>query len=95
MSADITLVNLNMLYMRYYDKVERELHVPLGSLYLTSALEQAGFEVDFRDYQLNDHPEPFSAEAILEFTRDPAPVVGFSCMANLLPFAVLALQKVK
>lgn len=95
MSADITLVNLNMLYMRYYDKIERELHVPLGSLYLTSALEQAGFEVDFRDYQLNEHPEPFSAEAILEFTHDPAPVVGFSCMANLLPFAVLALQRVK
>lgn len=27
--ADITLVNLNMLFMRYGEQVERELHVPL------------------------------------------------------------------
>ena len=32
--ADITLVNLNMLFMRYGEEVERELHVPLGPLYL-------------------------------------------------------------
>jgi hypothetical protein len=44
--ADITLVNLNMLFMRYGEEVERELHVPLGPLYLTRALEDAGFAVD-------------------------------------------------
>ena len=49
--ADITLVNLNMLFMRYGQEIERELHVPLGCLYLTRALEDAGFAVDFRDYQ--------------------------------------------
>ena len=32
--ADITLLNLNMLYLRYYDNVDRELHLPLGPLYL-------------------------------------------------------------
>lgn len=47
--ADITLVNLNMLYIRYGEQTDRELHVPLGPLYLTRALEDAGFEVDFRD----------------------------------------------
>ena len=40
--ADITLVNMNMLYVRYYDQVEREYHVPLGTLYLTRVLEDAG-----------------------------------------------------
>ena len=35
MSPDITLLNLNMLYLKYYEKVERELHLPLGPLYLT------------------------------------------------------------
>jgi len=47
---DITLINLNMLFMRYGEEIERELHVPLGPLYLTRALEDAGFDVDFRDY---------------------------------------------
>ena len=31
MSADLTLVNLNMLFMRYGEQVERERHVPLGA----------------------------------------------------------------
>jgi anaerobic magnesium-protoporphyrin IX monomethyl ester cyclase len=95
MAADITLVNLNMLYMRYYDKVERELHVPLGTLYLTSALERAGFEVDYRDYQLVDAADPFDADTVARFLDDPAPVLGLSCMANLLPFAILALRRFK
>lgn len=87
--ADMTLVNLNMLFIRYFDKVERELHVPLGPLYLTSALEAAGLDVDFRDCQLNPAEDPFTAEAMLEYVSDPAPVIGLSCMANLLPFSIL------
>ena len=71
--ADITLVNMNLLYVRYFDSVEKELHVPLGTLYLTSVLEQAGFEVDFRDYQLTEAPDPFNAESIGDFLDDPAP----------------------
>lgn len=93
--ADITLANLNMLYVRYYDRVERERHVPLGCLYLTSALEQAGFDVDFRDYQLCDASDPFAPESVLEFLRDPAPIVGLSCMANLLPFTILTARALK
>lgn len=90
--ADITLVNLNMLYMCYGSDVERELHVPLGCLYLTRALEGAGFEVDFRDYQLCPADDVFEMPAFLDFLADPAPVVGLSCMANLLPFTLLAME---
>lgn len=93
--ADITLINLNMLYIRYGEQTDRELHVPLGPLYLTRALEDAGFTVDFRDYQLCDADDPFNMETFLEFTRDPAPVVGLSCMANLLPFTILALKALR
>lgn len=93
--ADITLVNLNMLFMRYGEEVERELHVPLGSLYLTRALEDAGFAVDFRDYQTVTSLDPFDPAVFVEFLRDPAPVIGLSCMANLLPFAVLAMRALK
>jgi len=94
-SAELTLVNLNMLFMRYGEEVERELHVPLGPLYLTRALEDAGFSVDFRDYQCVDSDEPFDREVFLDFLRDPAPVIGLSCMANLLPFTILAMRALR
>lgn len=93
--ADITILNLNMLYVRYYDTVERERHLPLGPLYVTSALEAAGFTVDFRDYQMHDAEEPFSSAEILRALEGSAPIVGFSCMANLLPFTLLAMREVK
>ncbi|HUU17233.1 MAG TPA: radical SAM protein [Sedimentisphaerales bacterium] len=93
--ADITLVNLNMLYIRYGEQTDRELHVPLGPLYLTRALEDAGFAVDFRDYQLCEAGDPFDMEMFLEFLEEPAPVVGLSCMANLLPFTMLALKALR
>ncbi len=93
--ADITLVNLNMLVVRYVDSIERETHVPLGPLYLTSALEHAGFRVDFRDYQLCELAEPFTPASLADFCADPAPVLGLSCMANLLPFTILAAEEIK
>ncbi len=93
--ADLTLINLNMLFMRYGEEIERELHVPLGCLYLTRALESAGFEVDFRDYQLCPGDDPFDMGVFLDFIRGPAPVIGLSCMANLLPFTLLAARAIK
>jgi len=95
MPGDITLVNLNMLFIRYGEEVERELHVPLGPLYLTQALEAAGFDVDFRDYQCCPADDPFDMEVFLDFLADPAPVIGLSCMANLLPFSLLALKALR
>lgn len=92
---DITLLNLNMLYVRYLDFIDKELHVPLGCLYLTRALEDAGFSVDFRDYQLNDFDEPFDLKKIVQYLHDSADIIGFSCMANLLPFALLTMKALK
>ena len=93
--ADITLINLNMLFMRFGEEVERELHVPLGPLYLTRALEDAGLAVDFRDYQTVASDKPFDMDVFLDFLRDPAPVIGLSCMANLLPFTMLAMKALR
>ncbi|OIP31639.1 hypothetical protein AUK22_00855 [bacterium CG2_30_54_10] len=94
-NADLTLLNMNLLYVRYLEAIDRELHVPLGCLYLTKAIEDAGFTVDFRDYQLNDFAEPFTVGNIVDFLHDPAKVIGFSVMANLLPFALKAMKAVK
>ncbi|MBW2459669.1 MAG: cobalamin-dependent protein, partial [Deltaproteobacteria bacterium] len=93
--ADITFVNLNMLHVRYDGSYERELHLPLGLLYLTTVLEEAGIEVDFRDYQRCPADDPFDLDTFAEFVADPAPIIGISCMANLLPFAILASQRLK
>jgi len=95
MPADLTLVNLNMLFLRYGEQAERERHIPLGCLYLTAALEKAGFKVDFRDYQLCEADDPFEMEAFLSFVANPARVIGLSCMANLLPFTLLAARALK
>jgi anaerobic magnesium-protoporphyrin IX monomethyl ester cyclase len=93
--ADLTLINLNLLFMRYGSEVERERHLPLGCLYLVRAAEGAGLDIDFRDYQLDGGEDPFDLDHFCDFCRDPAPLVGLSCMANLLPFAVLAARALK
>ena len=95
MSADITLVNLNMLFMRYGEEIERELHVPLGCLYLCRAIEAAGFEVDFRDYQTCPSDDPFDMDEFLSFVQTDSRVIGLSCMANLLPFAIMAMKALR
>ncbi len=77
---DLTLINLNLLMLRYADRLERDLHIPLGPLYLTAALERSGFCVDFRDYPMFDASETFALAEFLRFAHDPAPIVGFSCM---------------
>jgi len=92
---DITLLNMNMLFVRYHDTIERELHVPLGTLYLTRILEEAGLSVDFRDYQVNDFDDPFDAENICSYLEHSAQLVGVSVMANLLPFTLEAMRLFK
>lgn len=93
--ADITLLNMNMLYVRYLDSVEKELHVPLGSLYLTRVLEDAGYAVDFRDYQVNAYDDPFDPASVCDYLSDSAQLIGISVMANLLPFTLHALERFK
>jgi radical SAM superfamily enzyme YgiQ (UPF0313 family) len=95
MPADLTLVNLNMLFLHYAQEIDRELHVPLGPLYLTRALEDSGFSVDFRDYQTCASSDPFDSNVFLDYMKDPAPIIGLSCMANLLPFTIHAAQALR
>lgn len=89
MNADITLLNLNMLYLRYYESLDRKRHVPLGPLYRTRAIEDAGLTVDFRDYQFNEYDDPFSLENAMDYLSHSSSVICISVRANLLPFAIL------
>lgn len=93
---DFTLLNLNMLYIKYLDgRVHRQCHLPLGPLYLLRALRDAGIETDFRDYQLVERDDLFEPAALADFIEGAAPVVGISCMANLLPFVLYAMPLLK
>jgi len=93
--CDLTLVNMNLLHIVYGDRVDHEAHLPLGLLYLVSVLEERGYQVDLRDYQLLVADDPFDVECTLAFLEGCAPVVGFSCMANLLPYTLLVAQALK
>ena len=97
--ADVTLVNMNLLYIRLEGRIDYEAHPPLGLLYLTSVLERHGHKVDFVDYQvlprLQPGADPFDLDTALAYIGETAGVVGFSCMANLLPFTLLVAQRLK
>ena len=97
--ADITLINMNLLYIRLDARVDYEAHLPLGLLYLTAVLEQKGVCVDFVDYQVlprvKPDADPFDLDTALDYIGETAEVVGFSCMANLLPFTLLVAERLK
>lgn len=98
-SADITLINMNLLYIDLGGRVDHEVHPPLGLLYLTSALEKAGYLVDFIDYQTFPFERPgedlFDVDGVMRYFGEMADVVGLSCMANLLPFTILVAKRLK
>lgn len=98
-TADITLVNMNLLYMNVGGNIDYEAHPPLGLLYLTSVLEREGFVVDLVDYQVFPRENPgndlFDLDNVMAYIGETAQTVGFSCMANLLPFTLLAAQRFK
>jgi len=92
---EITLVNFNLMYARLQGMIDWQAYLPLGLLYLTSTLEREGFRVDIRDYQLQVCKTPFDINHAVSFLDSSADIVGFSCMANLLPFTILVAKELK
>lgn len=93
---DITLVNVSTA-VPSQDNEALDIHVPLGCLYLISALEQAGIRVDFRDYQLfsKELPFPLDTDCFQSFLTDASRIVGVSCMVSMLPFVLQATKRFK
>lgn len=69
--------------------------LPLGPLYISSALRKNGYRVDFRDYQFYKAENPFDPDNIVSFLKDSSDIIAISTMCNFLPFIVLALKKIK
>jgi radical SAM superfamily enzyme YgiQ (UPF0313 family) len=70
---------------------------PLGALYVVAALEQAGTSVTFGDYALERGSGLLSCERIARFCLanvQDAAVLGISCFAGMLPYAVGASRRI-
>jgi radical SAM superfamily enzyme YgiQ (UPF0313 family) len=69
---------------------------PLGALYVVAAAEQAGYATSFHDYALETGPDLFSLDRIASFLEtEDAPLIGISCFAGMLPYAVGAAQELR
>jgi anaerobic magnesium-protoporphyrin IX monomethyl ester cyclase len=92
---DITLLNLNLMLAKDDRGIDRQVYTPLGVLYLAAMLEPLGYNVEFVDYQVYAEAERFDHRGFVDALGRTADVVGISCMANLLPFALLVAQALK
>jgi radical SAM superfamily enzyme YgiQ (UPF0313 family) len=71
---------------------------PLGALYIVAALERAGVQVSFSDYALERGPGLLSCDRIARFFAtgaEGAALLGISCFAGMLPYAVGAARRLR
>lgn len=69
--------------------------LPLGTLYVSAALEDAGIPVAFRDYQVWSKGNPYDLRKIVSFLDVPQRILAIGCMGSMLPFLLKALGEVK
>jgi len=67
---------------------------PLGPLSIAAVLEQKGWQVDFRDLQL-ETPLVFKPDKFVNFLSDAADIIGISCLSNDLPTVCAAISQLK
>ncbi len=82
--ADITIVNA----VRSHNP-----RVPLGPLYLCSFLEQSGYDVDFRDYQLSGGCGVGTPAHFESWLAESAPVLAISTLSSSLPLVLAAVSR--
>lgn len=67
----------------------------LGALYLISTLENQGYDVDYRDYQISNFYNKLNVNNIVKFADNCEEILLIGCMAYMLPLVVLAVRKIK
>jgi len=67
----------------------------LGALYIISALENRGYEVDYRDYQVSMFAHSLKIKDIVTFAKDCEDILMICCMAYMLPNIILAAKEIK
>jgi anaerobic magnesium-protoporphyrin IX monomethyl ester cyclase len=74
---------------------DKKIEPPLGPLYIATALENVGWKVDFRDYQLFDGADAFDTGRILRCLAGCHPVLMISCFVDMLPVVIAAAEAIK
>jgi anaerobic magnesium-protoporphyrin IX monomethyl ester cyclase len=86
---------MNLTLVNFVPPLKGDTTVPLGPLYIASVLEEAGCQVDFRDYQLTSYENPLTQKSITDFLSDSEDFLGIGCFFNALPFLLPSLEKIK
>ena len=68
---------------------------PLGILCLAASIEQAGYEVDVRDYQLCSSENAALPLTFAHFVNTDSPIIGIGCMSYALPLVIEAVEAIK
>lgn len=84
-NPDLTLAHISL---------SRPRTVPMGPLYIATVLGQAGLSVELRDFVADSYLE-LEPDRFVSFLEDSAPVLGVSCMSDVLPFVLCALEQFK
>lgn len=67
----------------------------LGALYIISALENKGYEVDYRDYQTSKFYNNLKVSSMVKFAENSQNTILICCMAYMLPLVILAVKQIK
>lgn len=92
MRNEITFIDMNNPIPR---EAEQTTTPNLGALYIISALEDEGYEIDYRDYQISKFSDSLKVNSIVEFAKNSRNILMVCCMAYMLPIVILALKKIK
>lgn len=94
--GEITLISA---WTRSYDGKGQLMppRLPLGVLFLATAVVRAGFAVSVRDLQLVQDAvqERSTVKLVKNVLEDAGPILGISCMSDTLPAVLLALTDIK
>jgi len=90
----VTLLNLTFRFVPG-EHVLSPAYLPYGCLSLIASLKSAGYSVDFRDYQFNKYDDPQKIENMLDFLKDPADIIGVSCLSREMPYCVFLCAELK
>ncbi len=86
-TVDISLVSCRL-------SLRASAYVPLGPMYLVSALAARGFQAELLDFQLHEAKHQFDVAGLVSyFERASAPVIGVSLFADALPLVLLAIRR--
>lgn len=92
MKERITYLDLNNPILSETEQVST---ANLGALYILSSLEKAGYNVEYRDYQVSKYANSLQVKNIVKFSEESGDILLLCCMAYMLPLVVLAIQDIK